>query len=154
MLQSSLTEDGNSLEMSVCSSVVSDSRNRRRQGTSPSMDARVSELFQSVGGSKTELLPSDRMCKACFQSVEKLLKVESSSSSILDTLKASIQALALTQTVSSTQSGQRGKRANTMQRTFQPTTKASSVVFQSPERLPNGYFNVAACPRHQLLQHL
>ena len=46
-----------------------------------------------------ELLPSDCVCKACFQSVEKLLKVESSSSSILDTLKDSIQALALTQTI-------------------------------------------------------
>ena len=88
---------------------MSDSRNRRRLGTSSSVDARVSELFQSVGGSKTELLPSDRVCKACFQSVEKLLKVESSASSIVNTLKASIQALAL----SSTQSGQRGKRANT-----------------------------------------
>jgi len=108
-----------------CSSVVSDSRNRRRLGTSPSVDARVSELFQSVGGSKTELLPSDCVCKACFQSVEKLLKVESSSSSILDTLKASIQALALTQTISSTihgstQSGQRGKRANTSEHSNPP----------------------------------
>ena len=73
-----------------CSSVVSDSRNRRRLGTSLSVDTK---LFQSVGGSKTELLPSDCVCKACFQSVEKLLKVESSFSSILDTLKASIQTL-------------------------------------------------------------
>ena len=103
-----------------CSSVVSDSRNRWRLGTSPSVDARVSELFRSVGGSKTELLPSDCVCKACFQSVEKLLKVESSSSSILDTLKASIQALALTQTISSTQSGQRGKRANTSEHSNPP----------------------------------
>jgi len=78
-----------------CSSVVSDSRNWRRLGTSLSVDARVIELFQSVGSSKTELLPSDCLCKACFQSVEKLLKVESSSSSILDTLKASIQASAM-----------------------------------------------------------
>jgi len=39
-----------------CSSIVSDSCNRRRLGTSLSVDARVSELFQSVGGSKTELL--------------------------------------------------------------------------------------------------
>ena len=69
-----------------CSSIVSDSCNRRRLGTSLSVDARVSELFQSVGGSKTELLPSDCVCKACFQSVEKLLKVESSSSTTLDTL--------------------------------------------------------------------
>ena len=134
-----------------CNSVVSDSRNRRRLGTSRSLsvDASVSELFQSVGGSKTELLPSDCVCKACFQSVEKLLKVESSSSSILDTLKASIQSLALTQTISSTQSGRERTPANI------PTHhQASSVVFQSPERLPNGYFNVAACTRHQLLQHL
>ena len=80
--------------------------NRQRLGTLPSVDARVSELFQSVGGSKMELLPSDRVYKACFQSVEKLLKVESNASSILNTLKASIQALALTQTISSTQSGQ------------------------------------------------
>ena len=103
-----------------CSSFVSDLRNRWRLGTSLSMDVRVSELFQSVGGSKTELLPSDCVCKACFQSVEKLLKVESSSSSILDTLKASIQALALTQTISSTQSGQRGKRANTSEHSNPP----------------------------------
>ena len=134
-----------------CSSFVSDLRNRWRLGTSLSMDVRVSELFQSVGGSKTELLPSDCVCKACFQSVEKLLKVESSSSSILDTLKDSIQALALTQTISGTQSGQRSREESEHQRTFQPTTKASSVVFQSPERLPNGYFDVAACTRHQLL---
>ena len=117
MLQSSL-EDGNSLEM-FCSSVVSDSRNRWRLSTS-SVDARVSELLQSVGGSKTELLPSDRMCKACFQSVEKLLKVESSASSIVNMLKASIQALALTQAISSTQSGQRGKRANTSEHANPP----------------------------------
>ena len=103
-----------------CSSFVSDLRNRWRLGTSLSMDVRVSELFQSVGGSKTELLPSDCVCKACFQSVEKLLKVESSSSSILDTLKDSIQALALTQTISSTQSGQRGKRANTSEHSNPP----------------------------------
>jgi len=95
-----------------CSSFVSDSRNRRRLGTSLSVDVRVSELFKSVGlGQQNGIssLPSDCVCKACFQSVEKLLKVESSSSSILDTLKDSIQALALTQTISSTQSGQRGK---------------------------------------------
>ena len=67
---------------SFCSSVVSDSRNRRRLGTSPSVDARVSELFQNVGGNKTELLPSDRVCKACFQSVHKLLKVETSAGGI------------------------------------------------------------------------
>ena len=95
-----------------CSSVVSDSRNRWRLGTSPSVDARVSEPLQSVGGSKTEFLPSDCVCKACYQSVEKLLKVKSGPSSILNTLNASIQALSLTQTISSTQSGQRGKRAN------------------------------------------
>ena len=77
--------------LAFCSSFVSDSRNRRRLGTSLSVDVRVSELFQSVGGSKTELLPSDCVCKACFQSVENLLKVESSSSSTLDTLKDSIQ---------------------------------------------------------------
>jgi len=112
-------EDGNSLEMSVLQQ-RSDWRNRWHLGTSPSVDARVSELFQSVGGSKKELLPSDYVCKVCFQSVEKLLKVESSSSSILDTLKDSIQALALTQTISSTQSGQRGKRANTSEHSNPP----------------------------------
>ena len=133
MLQSSLAEWKMETvwKYPFCSSVVSDSRNRRCLGTLPSVDARVSELLQSVGGSKTELLPSDCVCKACFQSVEKLLKVESSSSSILDTLKASIQALALTQTISSTQSGQRERR----ERTFQPTTKASSVVSHKARRL-------------------
>jgi len=60
------------------------------------------------------------VCKACFQSAEKLLKVESSSSSISDTLKASIQVLALTQTISSTQAGQRGKRANTSEHSNPP----------------------------------
>ena len=107
-----------------CNSVVSDSCNRRRLGTSPSVDARISELFPSVGGSKTELLPSDCVCKACFQSVEKLLKLESSSSSILDALKASIQ----TQTISSTQSGQRGKSANTSEHS-NPPPKRPALYF-------------------------
>ena len=38
------------------------------------------------------------MCKACFQKVEKVLKLESSISSVLSMLKAGIQALALTAT--------------------------------------------------------
>jgi len=38
-----------------------------------------------------EVLPSDRVCKACFQGVENLLMVESNPSSILNMLKASIQ---------------------------------------------------------------
>ena len=38
-----------------------------------------------------EVLPSDRVCKACFQGVENLLKVESNPSSILNMLNASIQ---------------------------------------------------------------
>ena len=133
------------------------------------MDARVSELFQSVGGSKTELLPSDRMCKACFQSVGKLLKVESSASSILNTLKANIRALALTQAISSTQSGQRGKRVNTSEHSnpspkrpvlypsrwnaFQMATSmlllvlAISLVFITPlneHTLANPYFRIHA----------
>ena len=37
----------------------------------------------SVGCSKGEILPSDHVCKACFQSVEMLLKVESSANNIL-----------------------------------------------------------------------
>ena len=130
-----------------CNSVVSDSRNRRRLGTSLFVDARVSELFRSVGGSKTELLPSDCVWKACFQSVEKLLKVESSSSSILDTLKASIQT-ALTQTISSTQSGQRGKRMNTSEHS-NPPPKCPALHASRQNA-----FRMAACIRHQLLQHL
>ena len=77
-----------------CSSSVSDSRNRRRVNTS-SVDARVSELFQSAGCSRGECPPCNVVCKACFQKVEKLLKLEDSVSSILSTLKASIQTLAL-----------------------------------------------------------
>lgn len=92
-----------------CSSSVSDSRNRRRLNTSPSVDARVSELFQSVGCSRGECLQSNSVCKACFQKVEKLLKLESSLSSILSTLQASIQALALTATTRAP-SAQRTKR--------------------------------------------
>ena len=157
-----------------CSSVVSDSRNRRRLGTSSSVDARVSELFQSVGGSKTELLPSDHMCKACFQSVEKLLKVESSASSIVNTLKASIQALALTQAVSSTQSGQRGKRVNTSEHTNPPpkrpvldhnrltpstvSAKTTSTHAQSATRktlFPASVISaVTDTPDRQFLEHL
>ena len=38
-----------------------------------------------------EVLPSDCVCKACFQGVENLPKVESNPSSILNMLKASIQ---------------------------------------------------------------
>ena len=154
-----------------CSSVVSDSRNRRRLGTSPSVDARVSELFQSVGGSKTKLLPSDRMCKAC---VEKLLKVESSASSIVNTLKASIQALALTQAVSSTQSGQGGKRVNTRKHANPPpkrpaldhnrltpstlSAKTTSTHAQSATRktlFPASVISaVTDTPDRQFLEHL
>ena len=44
------------------------------------MDAGISELSQcvSVGCSKGEILPSDRVSKACFQNIEMLLKLESS----------------------------------------------------------------------------
>ena len=53
------------------------------------LDARVSELFHSFRCSRGECLPSNSMCKPYVQKVEKLLKLESSISSI-------IQALALT----------------------------------------------------------
>ena len=106
-----------------CCSDVTDSRNRRRLGASPSVNARVSALFQSVGYSKLAILPSDRVCKACFLSVEKLLKAESSASSILTTLQASIQALALRQTISSTQSAQGVKRGNTDQHSNPPSKR-------------------------------
>jgi len=147
-------EDGNSWKYPFCSSVVSDSRNRRRLSTSPSVDARVSELLQSVGGSKTELLPSDCVCKACFQSVEKLLKVESSSSSILDALKASIQATALMQTISSTQSGQRGKRANTSEHSNPPPKRPALYSSRRNAFRMATSMLLLACTRHQLLQHL
>ena len=42
----------------------------------------------SVGGSKGEILPSDRVSKACFQSIEMLLNLESSAGSILNMLKS------------------------------------------------------------------
>ena len=42
----------------------------------------------SVGGSKGEILPSDRVSKACFQSMEMLLNLESSAGSILNMLKS------------------------------------------------------------------
>ena len=61
--------------------------------------------------SKGECLPSNSVCKACSQKVEKLLKFESSVSSILITLKASVQALALTATTQAL-SAQRAKRAS------------------------------------------
>ena len=37
----------------------------------------------SVGGSKGEILPSDHVSKACFQSMEMLLNLESSAGSII-----------------------------------------------------------------------
>ena len=53
------------------------------------LDGPVSELFHSFRCSRGECLPSNSMCKPYIQKVEKLLKLESSISSI-------IQALALT----------------------------------------------------------
>ena len=41
----------------------------------------------SVGCSKREILPSHRVSKACFQTIQMLLKLESSVGSILNTLK-------------------------------------------------------------------
>ena len=42
----------------------------------------------SVGCSKEEILPSHSVSKACFQTIEMLLKLESSAGSILNTLKS------------------------------------------------------------------
>ena len=108
-----------------CSSSVSDSRNRRRLNTSPSVDARVSELFQSVGCSRGECPPCNVVCKACFQKVEKLLKLEDSVSSILNTLKASIQTLALTATTQAP-SAHRVKRGSSSPH-FQPPSKRPAL---------------------------
>ena len=66
----------------VKTNFCSDSCKSWYPSTSPSVDAQVSELFQSVGCSRGESVPSNSMCKACFQKVEKLLKLESSDSSI------------------------------------------------------------------------
>ena len=77
------------------------------------MDAKVNELFQSIGCSRSEVLPSDCVCKACFQKVDKLLKHKGSINCILKMLKASIQAFALVQTISTLQSAERIKRRNT-----------------------------------------
>ena len=73
---------------SVCSSVASNSRNRRHLGTSPSVWMLGSASCVSVGCSKAEILPSDRVSKACFQTIEMLLKLESSAGSIINMLKS------------------------------------------------------------------
>ena len=75
---------------------MSDSRNRRSLNTSPSVDARVSELFRVLDAAEEmSTFYYNSVCKACSQKVEKLLKFENSVNSILSTLKASIQALLL-----------------------------------------------------------
>ena len=70
---------------------MSDSRNRRRLNTSPSVDARVRELFKVL-----DAVEQQRRVSTFLDAVQQksLVKFESSVSSILSTLKASIQALA------------------------------------------------------------
>ena len=72
--------------------------------------------------SRGECLPSNSVCKACSQKVEKLLKFESSVSSILSTLKASIQALALTATTQAP-SAQRAKRGSISSHSHLPSKR-------------------------------
>ena len=61
------------ISVSFCSSSVSDSRNHRCLIASPLVDVRVSELFKVLDAAE-EYLPSNSVCKACSQKVEKLLK--------------------------------------------------------------------------------
>jgi len=81
-----------------------------------------SQPFQSVRCSRGEFLPSNSMCKAYSQKVEKLLKFESSVSSILSMLKASIQALALN-AMTQAPSAQRVKRASISPHSHPPSKR-------------------------------
>ena len=93
------------------------SSNRRRLNTSPSVDARVSELFKVL-----DAAPSNSVCKACSQKVKKLLKLESSVTNILSTLKGTIQALAQT-AMTQPPSAQRAKRASISSHSHLPSNR-------------------------------
>lgn len=63
-----------------------------------------SKLFRVLDAAR-EILSYDCMYNACFQSIGKLLKMESSPSSIFNALKASTQAISFHNTFESSQVG-------------------------------------------------
>ena len=117
--------------------------------------------------SRGECLPSNSVCKAYSQEVEKLLKFESSVSSILNTLKASIQALALTATTQAP-SAQQAKRASISSHSHLPSNRLAledsrltpwrKALCQprwhwAMKHFSNSEFNVAACTVFTTLQN-
>ena len=106
--------------------------------------------------SRGECLSSNSVCKGCSQKVKKLLKFESSVSSILSMLKASIQALALTATTQVPSA----KRASISSHFHLPSNRLaledSSLTpwgkalcqprrHRAMKHFSNSKFNVAAC---------